>query len=280
MFDLPISIVAGYLGSGKTTYINRRLNNSGSVRFGVLVNDFGSLNVDAELIEASDGVMVALENGCVCCSMEGGMEQAADQLRAIAQNIDWVLLEASGVADPTRLKDRVLSWPEFELKETLTLVDATRIKQLTQDKFIGGHIRKQLEEAENFIITKQDLMSSDQLPELQTWLQQQRVRPSFSPEARPPRFLAEKIEFDEPQSKQTLETWLNNLDESTLRLKGFVQLQDQPNKWHLVQWVDQQWTITPHTSSKPNQTGLVRISAAPRSRPNQINPKITPELAR
>jgi G3E family GTPase len=264
MFDLPITIVAGYLGSGKTTYINQRLNQPNGVRYGVLVNDFGSLNVDAELIDASDGVSVALENGCVCCSLEGGMEQAAEKLRTIAQDIDWVLLEASGVADPTRLSDRVRSWPGFELKETLTLVDAARIKKLTTDKFIGGHIKKQLHEAETLYVTKRDLISTTQATELKQWLEQQRKsdKPNEDDISDHPQFRAEQIDIREPLVREDFESWLSQLDATTLRLKGFVQFTDHEQQTYVLQWVNGEWSLATSIATKSPKPGLIRITLA------------------
>ena len=149
MFNLPVTVVAGYLGSGKTTYINQQLTRANGLRCAVLVNDFGELNIDAELIENESARSISLVNGCVCCSIADDMEGALEEIRSTADSLDWVMLEASGVADPGRVKNRVLNWPGFELKELVTLVDATRIRKLVNDKFVGGHIREQLSSADN-----------------------------------------------------------------------------------------------------------------------------------
>jgi len=264
MFNLPITIIAGYLGSGKTTLINEKLHNNHGVRYAVLVNDFGDLNIDAELLNTQADMTVALENGCVCCSLAGGMEQAAEQILAIADQIDWVLLEASGVAEPNRLQRRVESWPGFTLTETKTLVDATRIKKLVKDKFIGQHIQKQLNEADHLQLSKTDLMSEPELQELTQWLKSQSAIETHPAKLDVPHpgFHSKTIPIIEPLEKNSLERWLASLDDTTLRLKGFVQLTDEPSKLFVVQWVDQTWSITEHKGQKTNlQPALIRITS-------------------
>lgn len=264
MFDLPITIIAGYLGSGKTTLINEKLSNNDGVRYAVLVNDFGDLNIDAELLDSQDGMTIALENGCVCCSLAGGMEQAAEQIRTIADQIDWVLLEASGVAEPNRLQRRVQSWPGFTLTETKTLIDATRIRKLVQDKFIGQHIQKQLHDADHLQLSKTDLISKTELLELTEWLKtQSEVETNPAKLHLPhPSFHSETIPLIEPVEKNTLERWLASLDDTTLRLKGFVRLTEEPRKLFVVQWVDQTWSIIEHRGQKTHfQPALIRITS-------------------
>ena len=73
-FDLPVTLITGYLGSGKTTFINQRLLNADGVRYAVLVNDFGELNIDAELIKTSTERTISMINGCVCCSLAADMD--------------------------------------------------------------------------------------------------------------------------------------------------------------------------------------------------------------
>ena len=125
MFDLPVTVVTGYLGSGKTTHINRRLKQAEGIRYAVLINDFGDLNIDVELIEDQTASSINLMNGCVCCSIGNDVEGALEQLRAVSNSIDWVLLEASGVADSKRVRNQVLNWPGFELRDVLSDFFAT-----------------------------------------------------------------------------------------------------------------------------------------------------------
>ena len=149
MFELPVTLVGGYLGSGKTTYINHRLKQADGVRYVVLVNDFGELNIDEQLIESRDGQTIALTNGCVCCSVTDDLANAFEQVEQVSDQADWLLMEASGVANLIRLKSQLQNLPGFELRETLTMVDATRIRELVQDKYVGRHVSVQVKQADS-----------------------------------------------------------------------------------------------------------------------------------
>jgi G3E family GTPase len=182
--DLPVTLVTGYLGSGKTTYINERLSDANGVRYAVMVNDFGELNIDAELIAASTERTISLTNGCVCCSLADDMDAAMEQVQQLAHELDWVLFEASGVADPERIKTKIEARPGFALREFLTIIDVTRIKSLAKDKYIGQHIKRQLQlthpstpDSTNVQgieygtrLSKTDLLSAAAIADVQSWL--------------------------------------------------------------------------------------------------------------
>src|SRR5208283_5031671 len=96
----PLTVLTGFLGAGKTTLLNRILNGGHGLRVGVLVNDFGAINIDADLIVGVEGGTISLSNGCVCCQIRDDLIEAVVGLLARPEPIDYVLLEASGVADP------------------------------------------------------------------------------------------------------------------------------------------------------------------------------------
>jgi len=97
---LPLTVIGGFLGAGKTTLLNRWLRNAGGQRLAVLVNDFGALNIDAELIAANTGETIALSNGCVCCQIGDDLSGALIRVLESAERFDAVVIEASGVSDP------------------------------------------------------------------------------------------------------------------------------------------------------------------------------------
>jgi len=244
MFDLPVTLISGYLGSGKTSYINRQLQCNSGTRYAVLVNDFGELNIDVQLIESTSAHSVSLANGCVCCSLSGDIAAALEEVASCGHRLDWVLFEASGVADPQRVRAQVLNWPGFQLHDTLTLADATRIKALITDKFVGQHIRKQLIEAEHLTFSKTDLVDADQLVALEQWLAQLRGGAGKPTQWDPhPQFYSQTLIDEQPWPRDQLEGRLATLEPLLLRLKGFVYLQEDPDYQYLLQWLQGHWSL-------------------------------------
>ena len=97
---VPVTLLTGFLGSGKTTLLNRILTGQHGLRVGVLVNDFGAINIDAELVDGVEENTISLTNGCVCCEIRDDLVNSLEQLLTRKDAIDYVILEASGVADP------------------------------------------------------------------------------------------------------------------------------------------------------------------------------------
>jgi G3E family GTPase len=278
MVDLPVTVVAGYLGSGKTTYINQQLAQANGLRYAVLVNDFGELNIDAELIESETATSISLVNGCVCCSIAGDMDGALEEIRSIADSLDWVMLEASGVADPGRVKNMVLNWPGFELKELITLVDATRIRKLVNDKFVGRHIREQLSSADKLLLSKSDLLPAGEVHKVEQCVDRYAAQQKSAgitrtvrfperqfPESHPA-FYSECFVSVRPISRDRLESWLRGLDESVIRIKGFAQFDDNTDHQYLLQWVEGDWRLELLGKWRQTpQTKLVLIASNPTS---------------
>ena len=129
---IPITIISGYLGAGKTTFINKVLKET-NVPLGILVNDFGDLDIDYDLIKNDDGLTYSLPNGCVCCKLNDDTGAALESIKT--RDISGVLLEASGVAIPIKIANYGLSWPGFSLNGILSIVDGQSIESLLHDKF-------------------------------------------------------------------------------------------------------------------------------------------------
>ncbi len=157
---VPILLVAGFLGAGKTTVVNALLAHAEGRRIAAVVNDFGAINIDAELIAgASDGV-VSLTNGCICCSLEGDLLRTLAAILRRSPRPDSIVIETSGVADPAdivrNLMDPVI-WREAPLETVLCVVDATTpAAKLNDDPLL----RSQLRMADVLALSKIDLVDA------------------------------------------------------------------------------------------------------------------------
>ena len=167
MKTTPVLLLTGYLGSGKTTLVNRILTNKRGIKFAVIVNDIGEVNIDADLIQKGgvvdqkDDSLMALQNGCICCTPKMDL---VGQLRDITnmERFDYIVIEASGICEPAPIAQTICSYPsmgpEFiqhgiaKLDCIVTVVDALRML----DEFDGGNdlLKKNLEEddIENLLI--------------------------------------------------------------------------------------------------------------------------------
>jgi|TARA_B110000914_G_scaffold8619_1_gene7138 G3E family GTPase len=160
---IPVTVVAGYLGSGKTTLINQFLKETESP-IAVLVNDFGELNIDAELIDNQDSLTLSLTNGCVCCKLSDDIGVSLESLKG--KDITAVIIEASGISLPIKIANYGLSWPGFSLKGILAVADGQSIGTLLEDKFVGYTVKGQIEQADAVLLNRSYGLSLEALNEL------------------------------------------------------------------------------------------------------------------
>ena len=154
---VPILLVTGFLGAGKTTVVNHLLAHAEGRRIAAVVNDFGAINIDAELIAgASDGV-VSLSNGCICCSLEGDLLRTLAALLRRDPRPEFIVIETSGIADPADIVRNLMDpliWREAPLETVLCVVDATTNAETLNDALL----RSQLRAADVVALSKVDLV--------------------------------------------------------------------------------------------------------------------------
>ena len=166
-YDIPVLLLTGYLGSGKTTLLNRILSNRQGIRFAVIVNDIGEVNIDADLIQkggivgGQDDSLVALQNGCICCTLKMDLVQQLYDIIAL-KKFDYIVIEASGICEPEPIAQTICSMAQMAPEVTqnglpyvdciVTVVDALRLK----DEFdCGSDLTKKdidEEDIENLVI--------------------------------------------------------------------------------------------------------------------------------
>lgn len=167
---LPLTVIGGFLGAGKTTLLARMLRESRGRRLAVLVNDFGALNIDAELIAANDGDAIALTNGCACCSIGDDLTDALIGVLSAAVPFDAVVIEASGVSDPWRIAQVGLADPGLTLDGVIVLVDAAAVLEQAADPLLADSLRRQLKAADLIVVNKVDLVDGARLGRVRDWV--------------------------------------------------------------------------------------------------------------
>jgi len=246
--SIPITVIGGYLGAGKTTMLNALLRDPGGRRLGVVVNDFGELGVDASLISSrGDGsVPVAnLANGCVCCTLGDDLVATLTEMSAIRPRLDHLVIEASGVADPAA----TAAWgtvAPFAPGGTIVLAAADAVQRMAQDRYVGGEVRRQLTGADLLVVTKSDLVGPEATARVTEWLREMSDAPvvdaphgaidsdvvlgatvigATSTHARPQaddRYERWAWTPNAPVDRSVLDAFLSELPAGLLRLKGVV----------------------------------------------------------
>ena len=168
---IQLTVIGGFLGAGKTTLLNQLLRDAGDRRLAVLVNDFGAINIDAELVQSREGEMVSLKNGCICCGVAGDFIGELALLRDRPDPPAHVVVEASGVADPGQIV--VLGdLPGYRKDAAVVVADAETVRTRAADEETGHLARAQLRAADLLVLNKIDLVDSEQLEQTRAWLRE------------------------------------------------------------------------------------------------------------
>ncbi|KYG97890.1 GTP-binding protein [Bradyrhizobium sp. DOA1] len=275
---VPILLVTGFLGAGKTTVVNHLLANAAGRRIAAIVNDFGAINIDAELIAgASDGV-VSLANGCICCSLEGDLLRTLSTLLRRDPKPEHIVIETSGVADPAdivrNLMDPVIL-REAPLETVLCVMDATAPPSALEDAL---H-RSQLRVADIVALSKLDLAEEGAGLRMREAIRAQRVpavvvdahhgeipaallfpahvdRAPTPREVGPRRPAEERFETlswtsEQPLSLPRLQQAIGKLAPKLARAKGLFETVEQPGRMMVFQFAAGRATLAPGEAPAP-----------------------------
>jgi G3E family GTPase len=253
---IPFTVIGGFLGAGKTTLLNRLLAGAANRRLGVLVNDFGALDIDGQLVAEHGGDTIALANGCLCCTIGDSLVTTLLALLERPDRFDHIVVEASGVADPGRIADLAVLEPRLVRDGVVVVVDGGDVWQRASDRRVGDTVLRQLEAADLLVLNKVDLAADPSA--LRTWLAKQSTAPVV--EARygdvapallfgldrhgasqsggdSENFRSWSYSWPEPVDRAALLAMLSGVPSDILRAKGIVRFADSISRRSIVHMI-------------------------------------------
>jgi G3E family GTPase len=161
---IPVTVISGFLGAGKTTLVNHLLSQNTHMRIGVVVNEFGEVGIDGQLIVAEQEALIEINNGCVCCTVRADLVASVKEMLAVAgDRLDRLIIETSGLADPAPVLQTFLADPDLrtqvELESVVTVIDALHLEAQLDDEIV----REQIAFADTLILNKTGLVSQSAL---------------------------------------------------------------------------------------------------------------------
>lgn len=269
---IPVTLIGGFLGSGKTSLLNHVLSGNHGVRAAVLVNDFGAVNIDAKLVVGVEGETISLANGCICCTIRDDLVEACLGLLQRPETPEHVLIELSGVSDPVPVLNTFMETELgalFSLSSTLAVVDA---EQFSDELEIADDlVRVQIAAADLVVLNKIDLVAPNELLSIRNQIREMGsglaiievsygrvpLELVFDVITRP--FETRGQKADAKNASQAFNTWnwtcdaplslhklrqvLDTLPNGVYRAKGFIYLEELPSKRYVLQMVGRRYTL-------------------------------------
>jgi len=268
---IPLTVVGGFLGAGKTTLLNGLLREASGRKLALMVNDFGAINIDADLIESQDGETISLTNGCICCGQSGEFMFALAGLRDREEPPEHVIVEASGVGDT----GTILAFgdmPGFAQDAALVVAAAETVRAHGEQDETRAQVVGQLRAADLVVLNKTDLVTPDKLAATRAWVREivgpstaivdavfggvptdvllgaqhtPRATTSHDHDHDPahPDYESWSWESEPPLDGTGLVEAITALPEGVLRGKGFLHLREDPANRYVLQLVGRRYSI-------------------------------------
>lgn len=257
---IPVVLLSGFLGAGKTTALNRWIQAGIEPNSLIIVNDFGQLNIDAELIDYEDEQIIRLQNGCVCCTLGGSMAEKMAEIGRLSPAPSQVYMELSGIADSAKIVDMIRVSQRFVLRDNWCFVDASLAAQHSVDELVNTVWERQIKSATQLVINRclpqqplavplADLVEKTRVPVhyemMPTMESATSIRPAPAIAAASSGWHSLSVESEYGIQERVLVELLQSYADTLYRAKGRVCLDAAASKGYVVQYTRGQCHCSP-----------------------------------